>query len=356
MAWFIEPKRRALTLLFCLLGATFSIVFLSFFSGRFNHRKNGFIRLVPPHVAISDKIRDIGYNSYYLAGGTSDHIYLANRSAPGVIMSLDPWLKDSVSHHLDMLSAGGRVAKSLQITIDSPRIYLFDGFTPSIVHGTLGDSLLHRARGKIYFTLAAPISPVSRVYRAVDRRLHQNVLVKQLNDSIIKGDTILEKQVDGIFCTDGSLHSQPDSNRLVYVYTYRNQFVIMDTNMQIRYRGKTIDTVSTVKLRASGIPSQSSITMSSPPEFVNEQSCVSGNYLFIHSALAADNENMSVYNKCSCIDVYSLIDGSYILSFYLPDFHYKKIRDFQVYGNTLAALYDHYIYTYTLHFPDKLKR
>ena len=356
MSIFVNPKRRGITLLYCLLGGVGSIIFLSFFSDRLNHRSNGFIRLTPPHVAMPAKIRDISYNSFYLAGGTGTRFFLANRAVPNFIMSLNFRLTDSASQHLSMLSAGGRFAKALRITVDSPHVYLFEGVSPTIVQGTWGDSLLQRIPGKFYFGLASPLSPVSQVYRAVDNRQHLNILVKQLKDSITRGDGILEKQVDGVFCTDGVLHSQPDSNRLVYIYNYRNQFICMDTNMRIRYRGRTIDTISHVKFSVGNIPSQRAITMSSPPVFVNEQSCISGNYLFVHSGLHADNEEMSIFKNSSPIDVYSLVDGSYVLSFYLPDYHHKKIRDFSVFGHTLVALYDHYAYTYSLTIPEKMQK
>src|SRR5262249_2111967 len=160
----------------------------------------------------------------------------------------------------------------------------------------------------------------------------------------------------GIFCTDGSLLAQADSNRLIYVYNYRNQWICLDTNLNIRYKARTIDTNSRVKFTVGSIPSQHAITMSSPPTFVNQQSCISGNSLFIHSALQADNDESDVYSISSPIDVYSLVDGKYLLSFYLPDYRKHKIRDFRVSGNTLVALYDHYVYTYTLLFPQKLQQ
>lgn len=356
MHWFINPRKRGLTLLSCFIGGALCILFLSFFAEKLNHRANGFIRLAPPHVSMPEEIRDIRFNGFYFAGGTPTHFYLANHMAPNLVMTMTTALTDSAIDRFSLQTAGGRFAKALRVIIDSPHIYLFEGITPTIAYGEVGDSLLHRRPAKLYFSVAEPLSPVSRVFRAVDDRLRQNVLVKQLNESFIKGDHVLEKQVDGIFCTDGTLLAQPDSNRLVYVYHYRNQFICLDTNLRVRYRGKTIDTVSRVKFAVDRIPTQRSITLSSPPEFVNEQSCVSGNYLFIHSALHADNEELSMFQRTSPIDVYSLLDGSYILSFYLPDYRQKKIQDFGVFGNTLVALYDHWLYTYTLNIPTKMRK
>lgn len=355
MPWFINPKKRSLTLLSCFSGALLAILCLSLYSTKANHPTNGFIRLVPPHVAIPQKIRDLRVNSYYLAGGTDSRFYLGNHTAPHIITTVDLRLADTSIHRLSMRSAGGRFARSLMITVDSPDIYLYEGVTPTLVQGRLDDSLLHRTPGKFYFNLATPLSSISTIFRVVDQR-RQNILVKQLSDSLQKADNILEKQVDGIFCTDGALHAQPAANRLVYVYNYRNQFIVMDTNLRVRYKARTIDTITRVKFTVGYIPSERILTPSSPPQFVNEQSCVSGNYLFIHSALRADNDDPNVYAIGSPIDVYSLVDGHYLFSFFLPDYGRHKIRDFRVFHNTLVALYDHYIYTYQLHIPPKLQQ
>jgi len=355
MSFFVNFKRRGLNLSYCLSGGLLAIVCLALYSGKLNHSTNGFIRLVPPHVVFPQKIRDLRVNSFYLAGGTDTRFYLGNHTAPQLVTTLDQSLADSSIHRLSMPSAGGRFARSLLTEVDSPGIYLFEGVTPTVVQGSVNDSLLHRIQENFYFNLAIPLSPVSRVFRAVDRR-KQNILVKQLGDSITRADDILEKQVDGIFCTEGNLHAQPRVNRLVYVYAYRNQFIVMDTNLNIRFKARTIDTISHVKFNVGYIPSQRSITLSSPPLFVNKKSCVSGNYLFIHSALRADNDEASIYDVGSPIDVYSLIDGKYLFSFFLPDYQKHKVRDFRVFGSTLVALYDHYVYTYQLNIPVKLRQ
>src|SRR5579859_494830 len=243
MPWFVNAKKRSLNLLYCLSGSVLCVVCLALYSEKANHRSNGFIRLAPPHVATPKRIRDLGVNSYYLAGGTRSRFYLGNHTTPHLITTIDLGLADSSVHRLSMPSAGGRFARSLMIGIDSPHIYLFEGVTPTIVQGIIGDSILYRTPGKFYFNMATPLSPASRIFRVVDQR-RQNILVKQLHDSLIRADNILEKQMDGIFYTEGALHAQPDSNRLVYVYSYRNQFIVMDTNLQVRYIARTIDTVS----------------------------------------------------------------------------------------------------------------
>lgn len=355
MPWFVNAKKRSLVLAGCFSGSLLVIFSLALLSGTGDRSNNGFTRLIPPHVAVPTKIHDLRFNSYYIAGGTSSRFYLGNHTTPQFIADLDLDLIDTNTHRLSMSSAGGRFARSLKINIDSPSIYLYEGVTPSIVQGTLGDSLLHRATAHFYFNLAVPLSPVSCIYRSIDQH-KQNIFIKQLNGTYTRVDTIIKGQGDGIFSTEGELHAQPADNRLVYIYSYRNEFIVTDTNLHVRYIAHTIDTVSRVKFTVSSIPSEGKLTLSSPPTFVNKESCVSGNYLFVHSGLRADNDESAMYDVGSPIDVYSLIDGKYLFSFFLPDYQRHKIRDFRVFNNTLIALYDHYAYSYQLNIPVKLRQ
>ncbi|HVU95410.1 MAG TPA: hypothetical protein VHE34_09305 [Puia sp.] len=351
-----QSKRRLLYLSYCLAGSIALILSLAFLSEAAKNSSNAFIRMAPSHVAMPTQIRDLHSASWYLAGGTPTRFYLANRSAPALLMEIGMQLKDSTLHYLSLISLSNRISKSLKITVDSPNISLAEGVSPLLAGGRVGDTTLHRLANHAYFGLAAPLSPSTQILRATDARLKQNILLKQTPDTLMSKGPILEKQVDGIFCTDGYLHAQPDSNRLIYIYSYRNQWICLDTNLNIRYKARTIDTISRVKFSVGSIPSQHALTLSSPPTFVNQQSCINGNYLFVHSALRADNDERDLYEMSSPIDVYSLIDGKYLLSFYLPDYRKHKIRDFRVFGNTLVALYDHYAYTYTLFFPPKLQK
>src|SRR5690606_29648613 len=96
---------------------------------------------------------------------------------------------------------------------------------------------------------------------------------------------ILEKQIDGSFCVDGDLLYNPNTNSLVYVYRYRNQFMHLDTTLNTLFKGYTIDTISKVKIKVSEAKTANGIKfiLSSPPLIVNKKSYASGNYLFIHS-------------------------------------------------------------------------
>jgi hypothetical protein len=160
--------------------------------------------------------------------------------------------------------------------------------------------------------------------------------------------SLLERQIDGIFCVDGRLDYDKSVNRIVYTYYYRNQFIVMDSSLNLLYRGKTIDTTSRVKIQVATISSSKTRTLSAPPMIVNGQSFTANGFLFVNSRLLASNERNDAHDGAWVIDVYSLKDGAYVLSFYLYAFENKKPREFAVVGDKLIALTDHYVLVYNL--------
>jgi len=343
-------KSRIQTLASCFVGSVMGVAILYWVSNWSIHNPNGFIRMLPSHKIIGVNSLDVKYNSFYLAGADTKYVYLANTTTPGLVLRTSLSLKDTTAMRLTFGDSAG-IFKGSFIFVDSPNIYLMDGIKPAVYQVDLSNLKLVRQINTTFFTAGIPVSKNSFVFRSVDST-NENILLKTTIDSpfIKTGVGLLQKQVDGIFCTDGILEKVPESSKLIYTYYYRNQFICMDTNLNLLYRGKTIDTISRAHISVTSISSSNQMTLSSPPLFVNKQISANKNWLFVHSALKADNETQAVLDAVSIIDVYSLKDGKYYLSFYLPDFRGKKIRDFKVFGNTLVALYDHYIYTYEINF------
>jgi hypothetical protein len=285
-------------------------------------------------------------SSYYLSGGDSTKVYLANWSRPGRLLGVKFHTNDSSDIKLTGYENKGFYQGAYLRVIQS-NAFLIDEIKPQIGWGPLGNCKLTRFNPAPYFTAAAELSSNSFILRVVQNR--QNYLVKfqnQLLGKLLK----LERQGEGIFSTDGSLIKSEASNKLFYIYFYRNQFLALDTNLHLLYKGKTRDTVSYARIKVSRISSEHQTTISTPPLVVNKQCTANDRWLFIHSGLKADNETISLHNNAAVIDVYSISDGKYNLSFYLPDFNGEKLTDFRVYGHSLYALYDHYLYKYKLSF------
>ncbi len=341
--------KRILLLLICLLGSVLTVILLCFFSNSFRQNKNNFIRLLPPSKVTPGNILDFKTGGWNYAGYSGDSIYIGNLYAPDRLVRIDSDLKDTLAVKLG-LPDRTKLTKGYFNLVDVASVYTLDGNQPLLLAGNILDRILKPASKPPYFTQAIHTGGNSFVLRVV--QAGQNKLVTYRTDSagFIMPANLLEKQVDGIFCTDGNLVKIPNSNKIIYVYYYRNQFICADNNLNLLYKGKTIDTVSHAHIKVDYIKSTNETTISSPPLYVNKQSSANEKYLFIHSALIADNEVAESLEKVSVIDVYAVKDGKYQFSFYLPDFNGKKLTDFRVYGQSLYALYDHYLYKYQLNF------
>ena len=168
----------------------------------------------------------------------------------------------------------------------------------------------------------------------------------------MKYPDILTKQIDGLFCTDGTLNYDPGTQQLIYTYYYRNEYILLDKDLNIVTRGHTIDTTSTAHIKVAKINSDKSVTLASPPEFVNLRSSLSGNWLFIQSPVKAINDLENEFAKNSTIDIYSVGDDKYRYSIYIPDINRKKISAFEVHGKNLYVIQDKFLTIFQLNLPD----
>jgi hypothetical protein len=332
-----------------LISSILSIVVLFKFSNQYAHAANHFIRSFPPHPIFFLKKRDILYNSFYIAGGTSYSIYLGNYTSSSYILETDPQLNDT-NHHLIKYPYPLN-ANETHLIIDSPYFYCIDWHKHHILYGNLKNLTAQTIRyDSSIFAEVIPISPFSYAIRAFKPNAYEFIFAKETFNppTLIRFPNLLKKQIDGLFDSDGILQYDKELSVLVYVFHYRNQFICMDTSFnQIRI-GKTIDTNSQAKLKVGIISSEHAIKLSSKPFIVSKESCAMGNWLFVRSALIADNEDKSIFAQSSVIDVYNLQNVKYLFSFHLPDVGGKKASAFRVFKNYLVALYGRYIYSYSL--------
>lgn len=352
-------KRKALMMFGSLIGSTAVVAGLILFSGVLRNKSNSFLRLFPPHPVLESTRYKVPYNSYYLAGGTNDHIYLGNYSGPLHMLILNT--TDTVSKEVNLNIEGIMEQKfwSIRIAVDSPYFYAFDGAVPRIYKGNISDWRAKRfSHDKEFFLDLLPIGSSSFFIKSLDRRTSESMLGKIGTDSpyYFFDHTLLEKQIDGFFCTDGTMLYNKHLNQLIYLYRYRNEFVLLDTGLNKLGRGHTIDTVSKAQIKVGTLAGGKTRKMAAPPLTVNKRGATYGNWLFVQSDLLAKNEHPNAHDKASVIDVYFLPDRTYRFSFYI--YHYagkEKLRQFRVYGTNLIALFDMHILLYKLsekHFPD----
>lgn len=336
----------------CALGSISIVILLFSISAEMKEKHGNFLRVFPSHLLSTTGEFDLGVNSYYLAGATPTTIYLGNYSAPLHVLSCDK--TGTRTSHAKMSIEGIRDQKfwAIRLEVDSPRFVVYDGAVPRIYRGNTsnwkGERFKYDAE---YFLDIEPLGKNSFAVRSLSGQSEEAVLGKISAEQphYIFNPRILQKQIDGFFCTDGYLQYSNLSSKLVYIYRYRNEFIVLDSNVNLAYSAHTIDTNSVAKIKVDTIHSTSTRVMSAPPVVVNNSCAVSGNWLFVNSDMRAKNEPEGALNTRSVIDIYQLTDGKYTVSFYVRNFNGKeKLREFRVSGNTFFALFQTHLQVFEL--------
>jgi hypothetical protein len=344
-------KKITLWIIFAFAASIGMVIILFALSGLMRDRHGSFLRQFPPHPAMEGDTLNIKLNSYYLAGGTPHHIYLGNYKAPLHLLVLNMALTDTQHVVLKVKGLQDQKFWAAQVLVDSPYYYFTDGAVPVMFKGNVHD--WHSERylyDSVYFRSITPMKPGSFAVKSLSGSTQENILGKITAWAPYQRfrNDILQKQLDGVFCTDGLLHYNKELNLLVYSYFYRNQFIVMDTSLNVLNQGNTIDTVSKAKIKTTLIASENSRTLSSPPYFVNRWSAVSNNWLFVNSSLMAKNESAEAFDQGAVIDMYDLKSGGYKFSFYVYDFEGRGMTEFGVFGDKMVVRYSNIIRVYNL--------
>jgi uncharacterized membrane protein YphA (DoxX/SURF4 family) len=334
------------------LGGMASVLMLNWVSND-SIQSGDFYRFYPAHSVVFSSHLDLTEHSNKITGVTNSRIFLSSTENPDQLLVIDHQLTESESVRIDVSQFEPLRFYSLSIKIDSPYFYLSDGSIPFLFRGSIAtwkvtDSLPSPAN----FNELLPISKTSFAIRSLNFRKHENEIGK-LTLSDLKttyNADLLEKQVDGIFCTDGMLHYSSSLHQLIYLYYYRNQYLLVDSSLQLHFRGRTIDTVSRVQVKTAALKysGHQSNQLINPGATVNKRSCVYQHWFFVISQVKATNENFVLYDASTGIDVYDLIEHRYLFSFYLPDFQGMKVKDIVAAEGQLFVLFGNRIERYTL--------
>src|SRR5260221_10965763 len=248
-------KKLAIWTIGCFVISIGTVVILFAMSGIMKDKHNSFLRQFPPHPVMEGDTINIKYN-YYIAGGTPYTIYLGNYKAPLRMLVLNTVTLDTQHVTLRIKGIHDQKFWSARVKVDSPYYYFTDGAVPVIFKGNVHTwSAEKYLSDSIYFREIVPLMSGSFAVKSLSGSIGENILGKITAWAPYQHftDHILEKQLDGVFCTDGMMHYDKELNELVYLYYYRNQFMVMDTSMNLLYRGNTIDTTSRAKIKTATI-------------------------------------------------------------------------------------------------------
>lgn len=355
-AWAVNPSKLSrmrlslLLLVVVILGGvtTVSLYYQSDYSARY---ENPFIRRYPPHAAQEMYRIDLRYNSYYFAGQAQGKIFLGNYTAPLLVTTINTSTREINTATISLQERHLPFRQPL-IKVLSPHFFVYEGSVPYIFKGNTKtwSAKLKKQSGN-YFSLAEPTDEHTLLVRFIEHGTGENKIgIINLSDTtdVRINDAVLKKQVDGIFDTDGQLHFNDSTQKWVYVYRYRNQFIVGRAPLEVSLTGNTIDTITQVKLKLRKIQTQNYTTFSEPPVIVNQNSAINTRLLFVHSMLPGKYEQKSLWKNASIIDVYAVDTGAYLSSFPIYHIDRSKMKSFIAVGQKIYALIGDQLVCYQL--------
>lgn len=339
-------------LIICSTGAV-AIKLLLNISERKQYNRNNFVRMFPPIAVKKEIIFDLKYNSYYFAGTGQQRVYLGNTTAPSLVLELDSILQKSTRH---FISFSGKKQKidAVHLRVADTSFYLIDGSAPFIFRGSTKKWKAYlKMKGTPKFSIAEVIDSTTIVFRSLSDKSNENILgtVKFAAKSTTETkyhSHLLQKQIDGVFDTDGSMQYSSTLKKFVYLYYYRNEFIVTDDRLNLIYRGNTIDTTSKAKLKIAWLKERNERKLAAPAFMVNRTSSVYRNLLFVNSSLPGKYEPLVMWKDASIIDVYDIESKLYLMSFYIYKEKGKELSTFMVTGKRLYALIGNSIVSYRL--------
>ncbi len=333
---FNSAAKSATKIMGVAVAGTAFVTGLFLWSERIIHKDNNFVRRYR-EAAYKIFEADLAYNSFYPAGANDAGVFIGNHTDPLRVLF---WSGDKppATRRIDM-DLSTIMSGSVQLRTHNGEFILADGPNAAIYHGDL--ELLRVSatlRVPFRFSHIAPGGANTFFCRTSDTERGEpdlaSINFKGRTGSKIS-HSLLTRQVDGFFDKDGTLCADPGQGRLIYLYRYRNQYIVADSSLAPLPPGRTIDTISRANITVAHVKSRNERKMSAPPLVVNKNAAVYKNLLFVQSALRGRYEPAEPLNQASVIDVYDHARREYVLSFYFYHFKGGKLRDFIVHDDRL---------------------
>lgn len=347
----LNSKFMIITLIIITFFSIGTITSLFQLSEDMIHHNNNFTRRFEQHPILQTAEINLGVNSYYFAGADKDKIYLANATSPSLMTVIDTTLKIKKEYNMQ-LDNSNFPFRSIQVKVKPPYFYILDGTVPCIFKGHCKDwNAKLIVSGGAYFDLPVLIDSTSMVFRTIDPKTKTNVLgsMSFINKQATRYATnLLQKQIDGVFDTDGTLNYSEQQNEIVYTYYYRNQFIVADNKLNLIHRGNTIDTTKHANIKVALLKKHQETKLNAPPLTVNKNCAINNNLLFVNSNLPGRYESESMWKQAAVVDIYNIKDNSYLFSTYIYNIEGKKMKSFIVTDTHLFAIIENHLVAYRL--------
>ncbi|REC60488.1 tellurium resistance protein TerC [Chryseobacterium pennae] len=295
------------------------VIFLFISSEHIMKTENNFTRRFLQYPMEEDKKMDLGANSYYFAGAADDKIYLGNYTTPLILTTIDTALVTRTSF-TSVIDSHNHSFRSIQMQVQKPYYYIYDGNVPVIYRGELGKQNAKTISYKdAYFNQIIPLDSARFAIRTQSSETQNRVLGildLQRKSKVKLYSEVLEKQKDGIFDSDGKMIRDPATGKILYTYFYRNQFMEMDHELTVLRKLHTIDTVTRAQIQVTQLK-DGQHKMSAPPLTVNKDMVAYRKLLFNESNLMGKHESRKAWKQAAIVDVYRTDQQEYVGSFYV---------------------------------------
>jgi hypothetical protein len=342
-------KKTILTLVSVITISSSVIIALFIISEDTIQKENPFIRRFTPNILSRSKAINLNNYGFYFVGQSKGKIYLGNSSSPLTIIEIDSKLNLKKQHTITLDNDKFKF-RSVKIKVLDSLFFLYDGHVPVIFRGLVSDWKAKTwITHKPYFTLLQPVEYNKCIFLGQQLSNGESILgtIEQGDKlKITKAAKILQKQIDGVFDTDGMMTYSQQMKTFIYTYFYRNQFIVTDNNLNLIYRGKTIDTTSQAKLKVVTIIKSGDTKLAAPPYSVNIKSTIQNNLLFIQSELRGRFENNKIWKVASIVDIYDFNQKTYVGSCYIYNEGREKMSDFMATDKSIYAIIGHQLVRY----------
>jgi|GEM_PF-4808862 len=328
--------------IFAILALAITCVVLFFnFLPESSNVKNGFNRIYLKKPIKIQAISSLKNENYSFVKLTPNLISLYNFNMPYNLLEISADLKTMRQKRINFVQNGDKFDGLNKVAFIDRDTFILSGASSTAYK--IGIYSKTNTEGKLtrYGFYQSEIANDNSFFLVKDtivdqtkRRVLSNVNWKgEINHSYMP-----PKQIDGYFCTDGLFKISKKTQHLIYMYYYRGEFICLDSNLNIVYNAKTIDTITQAvfKLKTRG----QFIVHASPPNVVNKRFYIDEEKIYMHSNIKSDNENGKNFKDNGEIDVYNLNNGSYLYSFYIPKLSHGLIKEFIINKNTMVVLYD----------------
>lgn len=347
-----QNLKKTLSTVLLLLAMSSGAMILVFMSsdGELKHN-NAFQRKYIPHELKEIGSYQLESNSFYIAGIADRKIYMGNYNAPLYLKVLDYNLKHAKDIKIE-IDNYDLPFKRVRIEVKPPYFMVGDGTIPVLFKGNITNwKAKTYSNGEAFFYQFITVDTINLILATASSRTHENVLgvlsKKRDTTELELHPSILKKQIDGTFDTDGMLLYNQQTKEVIYVYYYRNQFEVTDRALNFKFTGKTIDTVSRAILNITKYKDKGQSKLGQAL-LVNRYADTYGDFLFINSDRLGKYEDEAVLKSAAIIDQYTIHDNSYKQSFYFYHQNGEKLREFKVLDDFVVGLVNDKLWVYQI--------